>query len=123
MDKNTKTKAIIFGIIILLVGGIIGFLIHTPKIAHHKKLGHSKHVTHTATKKHVIALSNIEGNISSISGTTLTVNGTTIDTNKATKIFNGSSKISETSLSINQKVDVLDMHTKKGVIAKFILVI
>ncbi|MCL4392719.1 DUF5666 domain-containing protein [Patescibacteria group bacterium] len=124
MDKNTKTKAIILGVLILIVGGIIGFFIHTPTVKHHKHHVATASGKHKTThKKHILVLSNIEGNISSLKGTTITINGTNIVTNKATKVFNGQTKIAESTLNNTQKVDVLGVHTKKGMIAKYIVVI
>ena len=124
MDKNIKTKAIISGILILIIGIIIGFFIHTPTLKHHKHniaTASGKHKI--AHKKHILVLSNIEGNISAINGTTITVNGINIKISKSTKVFNGQTKILQSTLNNNQKVDVLEVHTKKGILAKYILVI
>ena len=125
MDKNTKTKYIILAVLILLIGAVVGYAIHTPTQKHHKKT-HTLSTTtkHAKThKKHALVLVSVAGNITSVNSTSVVINGTTIKINKATKVWNGSTKINESTLNNTQKVDVLGVHTKSGTIAKFIVVI
>ncbi|MHB8362888.1 MAG: DUF5666 domain-containing protein [Patescibacteria group bacterium] len=127
--KNQKVRNIVILVVVAIAFGAVGYFIPHP-ISHHKgKKGVASGATSSTTKKGKVAskakhvvLTYVQGSISNISTSTLTVNGTNIMVTKGTKIYNGVTLENISSLQDGTTVSVIGTHTKKGFIARFIIV-
>ncbi|MHB8443336.1 MAG: DUF5666 domain-containing protein [Patescibacteria group bacterium] len=123
--KNQKVINIVILVVVAIAFGAIGYFI-PHKVTHKGKKG-TIQGTNTTTKKASLkvkhaALTYVQGSISSISTSTLTVNGTNIMVTKGTKIYNGVTLENISSLQDGTTVSAIGTHTKKGFIARFIIV-
>ena len=124
--KNEKVRNIIILVVVAIIFGAIGYFL-PHKVSHHKG---KKNITANTTStgkpagktKHAVFVHE-EGSISSVTKNTLSVNGTNIIVGKGTKIYNGNSLTSISTLQTGVTVSVVGTHNKKGIIARFIIVL
>ncbi len=121
--KNQKIRNIIILIIVAIIFGIIGYLI-PHKVLHHKgKRNVSSSTISSKGKTKPTVFIQEEGNISNITAKSITINGTNININKNTKIYRGNSLENVSTLQNGVTISVIGLHSKNGIIAKFIIVI
>ncbi len=121
--KNQKIRNIIILIIVAIIFGIIGYLI-PHKVLHHKgKRNVSSSTISSKGKTKSTVFIQEEGNISNITAKSITINGINININKNTKIYRGNSLENLSTLQNGVTISVIGLHSKNGIIAKFIIVI
>lgn len=125
MEKE-KVKNIIILIVVAIVFGVIGYLI-PHKISHSRKKSNAATNTTSTEKsaakiKHTVFVHE-EGNITSVTQNVLSVNGVNIMVEKRTKIYSGNSVVNMSTLKNGVTVSIIGINTKKGVIARFIIVL
>lgn len=124
--KKEKIRNIIILIVVAIIFTAIGYFI-PHKTLHNNKKNSTSTTSSSISKsgkkvKHAVFVHE-EGSITSISNNILSVNGTNITLDKGTKIYNGNSLVNMSTLQTGVTVSILGAHTKKGVIAKFIIVL
>jgi hypothetical protein len=123
--KNEKVRNIIILVVVAIAFGAIGYFL-PHNVLHHKGKRNITRSTNSTKKLAGKAKKPVfiheEGSISSITKNTLNVNGTNIIVAKGTKIYSGSNLVNISTLKSGVTISVVGAHTKKGIVARFIIV-
>ncbi len=120
--ENKNLKNIIILVVVAIIFGVIGYLIPHHLVKHYKGKHIKNTIVSTSKSKHSI-LTQTEGNVSNINNNVLTINGENIIVEKDTEIYSGNSIETISNISDNSTISVIGRKTKKGIVAKFIIIL